>query len=151
MSESADLLYLDDLEPGQRFMSGTFTMTEAAIAEFAGAYDPQPFHLDAEAAVDSIFAGIVASGWHTAAVTMRLMVDGDMRIAGGLVGLGGRISWPAPTRPGDVLRVVTEVLGVRYSRSRPERGIVTVRNETTNQDGVIVQTFEVNMIVPRRP
>jgi acyl dehydratase len=149
MTEARDF-YLDDFQPGQRFVSGTFTMTEQAITAFAREYDPQPFHLDAQAAAGTLLEGLAASGWHTAAVTMRLLVDGDMRIAGGLLGAGGEINWPVPTRPGDVLHVESEVLDVRPSRSRPDRGIVTVLSETKTQDGVVVQTLKANMVVPRR-
>jgi len=151
MTEADDRRYLDDLHPGQRFTSGTYTMSEAEIAAFARQYDPQPFHLDPVAAAHSLLEGLAASGWHTAAVTMRLLVDGDMKIAGGLVGASGELAWPVPTRPGDVLHVESEVLDVRPSRSRSDRGIVTVRNETKTDDGVIVQSFTANMIVPRRP
>lgn len=142
--------YLEDFSPGQRFVSGSFTMTVEAIQAFARDYDPQPFHLDAEAAADTLLEGLAASGWHTAAVTMRLLVDGDMRIAGGMIGAGGELAWPVPTRPGDVLHVESEVLDVRESRSKPDRGIVTVRNETKTQAGVVVQSFTVSMVVPRR-
>ncbi len=150
MAEVGERRYLDDFQVGQRFTSGTYTMTEAEIVAFAREFDPQPFHLSHDEARDSLLGGLAASGWHTAAVTMRLQVEGEMQMAGGIVGAGGEISWPAPTRPGDVLRVETEVLEVRPSRSRPDRGIVTVLAETKNHDGVVVQAFKATLVVPRR-
>jgi len=123
-------LFLDDLRVGDRFTSGTHEIDEEQVKAFAKQIDPQPFHLDAEAAKTTFFKGLVASGWHTAAVTMRLMVAGGLPIAGGLVGAGAEISWPAPVRPGALLHVVSEVLELRPSRSRPDRGVATVRSET---------------------
>jgi acyl dehydratase len=145
------MLYLDDLTAGQRFATGTTVVSAVDVKEFAARFDPQPFHLDAAAARQSVFGGLVVSGWHTAALTMRLLVDGKMKVAGGLIGLGGEITWPRPTRPGDVLHVESEVLEVKPSRSRPDSGIVKVRNTTLNQSGEAVQIFVVNMLVPRRP
>jgi acyl dehydratase len=144
-------LYLDDFQVGQRFMSGSHAVDEDQITRFAREFDPQPFHLDDGAAKGTLFAGLAASGWHTAAITMRLLVDGGAPIAGGIVGLGGEISWPSPTRPGDVLQVESEVVQVTPSRSRPDRGIVTMRCETRNQRGDVVQTFVAKVVVPRRP
>ncbi len=123
---------------------------EAQIKAFARQFDPQPFHLDDEAARGSLLAGLAASGWHTAAITMRLQVDSGLPISGGIIGAGGELNWPRPTRPGDVLHVETEVLEVKPSRSRPERGMVTVRSETLNQRGEVVQTLTVKLVVPRR-
>jgi acyl dehydratase len=143
-------LYLEDFYPGQRFTSGSHTLDEAQIKAFARQFDPQPFHLDDQAAQDTLFAGLSASGWHTAAITMRLQVEGGLPISGGIVGAGGEIQWPRPTRPGDILHVETEVLEVRPSRSRPERGMVTVRSETHNQRGEVVQVLTVKLVVPRR-
>ncbi len=145
------LLYLDDLQVGQRFSSGSHAMDEAQIKTFAAQFDPQPFHLDHDAAKGTLFGGLAASGWHTAAVTMRLLVDGGAPIAGGIIGGGGEIAWPKPTRPGDVLRVESEVLEIVPSRSRPDRGRVTFRNETRNQHGDVVQVMTVGLVVPRRP
>lgn len=125
-------------------------MTEAAILAFAREFDPQPFHTDPEAARHSMFGGLVASGWHTAAVSMRLIATGGLRFAGGAIGLGGELSWPAPTRPGDVLHVETTVLAVEPSRSRPDRGTVTVENLTRNARGDVVQRFVARLRVPRR-
>ena len=144
-------LFLDDLRVGQRFNSGSHAVDEAQIKAFAGQFDPQPFHLDDAAAKGTLFGGLAASGWHTAAITMRLLVDGGAPIAGGIVGAGGEISWPKPTRPGDILQVESEVLEVTPSRSRPDRGMVTVRSETRNQRGEVVQILTAKLIVPRRP
>lgn len=143
-------LYLEDLYPGQRLSSGSYTVAAAAIKAFAKEFDPQPFHLDEEAAKETLFAGLAASGWHTAAITMRLQVEAGLPLAGGIVGVGGEISWPRPTRPGDTLHVESEVLEVTPSRSRPQRGIVTVRSETRNQHHEVVQTFIAKVFVPRR-
>ena len=126
-------------------------MDEAQIKAFAGQFDPQPFHLDDATAKDTLFAGLAASGWHTAAITMRLLVDGGAPIAGGVVGAGGEIAWPKPTRPGDILQVKSEILDVTPSRSRPDRGMVIIRSETFNQRGEIVQTLTAKLVVPRRP
>src|SRR5690242_16957691 len=150
MTGDGERLYLDDLEVGQRFASGPLAVDEAAIKAFAGAFDPQPFHLDEAAAASSLFGGLAASGWHTAAITMRLLV-GSVPLAGGVIGAGGEIAWPRPTRPGDVLTVVSEVLEVTPSRSRPDRGMVTLRSETRNQRGEVVQTLTARLVVPRRP
>jgi acyl dehydratase len=147
----AELLYFDDLHPGQRFVTGTLTVEEAAILQFAREFDPQPFHLDEAAARQSLFRGLAGSGWHTAALTMRLMVTSGPPIAGGILGVGGEIAWTVPMRPGDTLQVHSEVLELTPSRSRPERGVVTIRNETRNQRGEAVQTFTAKLIVPVRP
>jgi acyl dehydratase len=145
------LLYLEDLHVGQRFTSGSRAVDLEAMTAFASQFDPQPFHLDEVAARDSLFGGMVASGWHTAAITMRLLVDGGIPIGGGLIGAGGEISWPAPTRAGDVLHVESEVLEITPSRSRPDRGMVLVRIETKKQDGALAQVFTVKVVVLRRP
>ncbi len=143
------VFYLDDLRVGRRFVSGTHQIDEEQIRAFARQFDPQPFHLDAAAAKGFLFGGLVASGWHTAAISMRLLV-GTVPIAGGLIGAGGEISWPRPTRPGAVLHVECEVLEVRPSRSRPDRGMVTVRSETHTDGGDVVQVFTARLVVPRR-
>ena len=144
-------LYLGDLHVGQRFTSGSHAVDEDQITRFAREFDPQPFHLDDAAAKGTLFAGLAASGWHTAAITMRLLVDGGAPLAGGIVGVGGEIGWPRATRPGDILHVESEVVQVTPSRSRPDRGIVTIRSETRNQRGDVVQTFVAKVVVPRRP
>jgi acyl dehydratase len=145
------LLYLDDLQIGQGFVSHSRTIDSADIARFASEFDPQPFHLDEGAGKRSFFEGQVASGWHTAAITMRLLVEGGARLAGGMIGAGGEIKWPKPTRPGDTLQVHSEVVEITPSRSRPDRGIVTIRSETRNQRGEVVQIFVGKLVVPRRP
>jgi acyl dehydratase len=143
-------LYLDDLRVGQRFASATHVIDAAQIKAFARQFDPQPFHLDEEAAKAGLFGGLVASGWHTAAITMRLQVDSGLPIAGGIVGIGGEMSWPRPTRPGDALSVVSEILEVTPSRSRPDRGVVRIRSETRNQRNEVVQILDAKLFVPRR-
>lgn len=132
-------------------MSQSHTVDAGQIVKFAREFDPQPFHLDEAAAKRTMFGGLVASGWHTAALTMRLLIEGGVPIAGGVVGAGGEIKWPKPTRPGDTLRVYSEIVEITPSRSRPDRGIVTIRNETRNQEGDVVQLFMAKLIVPRRP
>lgn len=144
-------LYLDDLHVGQRFTSATRKVDEAEIKAFAREYDPQPFHLDHETAKATIFQGLAASGWHTMALTMRLLVDGGMPIAGGIVGAGAEITWPRPTRPGDILQVESEVVDITPSRSKPDRGMVTMKSETKNQRGEVVQHFVGKLVVPKRP
>ena len=143
--------YLEDLHVGDRFESDAFPVTEDDIIAFAQAFDPQPFHLDAEAAKQSVFRGLVASGWHTAAMSMKLFVTGGLRLAGGSVGLGvDELRWPGPVRPGDTLRLQTEIMEIRPSRSKLDRGIIRVRNTTTNQNGEVVQTFFASVLVRRR-
>jgi acyl dehydratase len=145
-----EILYLDDLAVGQRFVSGTHLIDEQQIKAFASQFDPQPFHLDGDAAKATLFEGLVASGWHTAAISMRLLVEGGLPIAGGLVGAGAEITWPRPTRPGDILQVESEILDIRPSRSRPDRGIATIRSQTRNQAGDIVQELIAKLVVLRR-
>lgn len=145
-------LYYEDIAVGDTFETGKVTVEAGAIKAFAAQFDPQPFHLDERAARSSIFGGLVASGWHTAALSMRLLVGGELQIGGGLIGLGVEdIRWPRPVHPGDVLRVESEVVAVRPSKSRPDQGIVQVRNTTRNQDDQPVMVQLVNMLVPRRP
>ncbi|HEY9086039.1 MAG TPA: MaoC family dehydratase [Candidatus Tyrphobacter sp.] len=145
------MLYLEDIDVGQRFTTASHAIDEAQIKAFAAQFDPQPFHLDADAAKNSLFGGLVASGWHTAAITMKLLVTSGARLANGTIGAGGEISWPGPTRPGDVLRVESEVLEVTPSRSKPDRGIVTMRSETRNQRDEVVQVLTAKLVIPRRP
>ena len=149
-AEPRPLLYLDDLKVGQRFTTASQTMDTAEIKAFAAQFDPQPFHLSEEAAKDSLFGGLAASGWHTAAVTMRLLVETGPRLAGGVIGASGEVKWPQPTRPGDTLHVESEVLAVTPSRSRPERGIVAMRSTTFNQRDEVVQLMTANLVVARR-
>jgi acyl dehydratase len=144
-------LFFEDFVVGQTFRSPTHTVTAEAIKTFAREFDPQPFHLDEEAAKGSVFGGLVASGWHTAAMTMRLIVDSDLHPAGGTVGAGTEeLRWPRPVHPGDVLHVEGEVVEVRASRSRPTIGIVKIRCKTLNQSGEPVQISQPALIVPRR-
>src|SRR6202140_1349176 len=144
--------YLDDFAVGQIFGSGRMRIDEDRIKTFAAEFDPQPFHLDAEAARKSLFGGLAASGWHTAALTMRLLVESEIKPAGGIVGAGfDELRWPRPVRPGDELRIESEVLEVRPSKSRPGQGIIKVRTTTLNQNGEAVQIFVGNLVVPRRP
>lgn len=144
------LRYLDDLQAGERFTSVEHLIDEAQIKAFATQFDPQPFHIDSEAAKTSLFGGLAASGWHTAAITMRLLVGGGLPLAGGIIGASGEIAWPKPTRPGDVLRVESEVISVTPSRSKPDRGMALVRIETRNQKGDVLQLFSINVIVNRK-
>src|ERR1700712_986009 len=143
--------YLEDFVVGQRFTSATHALDSAQIKAFAARFDPQPFHLSEEDADKSFFQGLAASGWHTASITMSLLVKSGMPIAGGLIGAGGEITWPRPTRPGDVLQATSGILEVTPSRSKPERGMITVRTETKNQRGEVVQILVSRMLVWRRP
>jgi len=150
IAEPANGLYLEDLRVGQRFTSGTYRMDEKRIKAFAEEFDPQAFHLDDDAARKTVFRGLAASGWHTAAVTMRLMVTGGMPFASGLVGLNAQVEWPRPTRPGDTLRVDSEILEITPSRSKPNQGVVTVRCITVNQNGDPVQMLTTKILVFKR-
>jgi acyl dehydratase len=143
--------YLEDLEVGQRFESRPYPLTADAIKAFAAEFDPQPFHTDEATAEASFFGELVASGWHTAAITMRLLTDGGLPLAGGAIGAGGEITWPQPTRPGDVLTTESTVEAIKPSRSRPDRGMLTVRTETRNQRGEVVQVLVSNVLAFRRP
>lgn len=145
------MLYFEDFAVGQTFATGRRRVDAAEIIEFAARYDPQPFHLDAEAAKESLFAGLAASGWHSAAMMMRLIVDSDFKPAGGIVGGGGELLWLKPVRPGDELTAESEVVALRASRSRPDHGLVTVRITMRNQRGDAVQTFTPTLLVNRRP
>jgi len=149
--EAPQRLYLEDFHVGQRFTSGVYQMDEERIKAFAAEFDPQPFHLDQSAAQATVFRGLAASGWHTAAVVMRLLVTGGLPIANGVIGLGGELTWPRPTRPGDTLRVESEILEITPSRSKPNQGIVVVRNTALNQRGEAVQVFTAKLLVFRRP
>ena len=144
-------LFLEDLSPGQRFTSASHTLDAAAIKAFAASWDPQPFHLDETAAAASLFGGLAASGWHTAALTMRLLVTSGLPLAGGIIGSGGELVWERPLRPGDTVHVLAEVLEITPSRSRPDRGMVRMRCLTVNQRGETVQSFTPKLVVARRP
>jgi acyl dehydratase len=145
------LLYLEDFAAGQKYESGRLRVDAAAIKAFAARFDPQPFHLDEEAARASFFGGLAASGWHTAAVTMRLLVESTFRPAGGIIGTwADQLKWPRAVRPGDELQVEAEVLEVRPSRTRPEQGFVKCRTTTLNQNGEPVQVLVMNLLVLAR-
>ncbi|MCR6632511.1 MAG: MaoC family dehydratase [Magnetospirillum sp.] len=145
------VLYLEDFAVGQTYGSGSYAVTADNIKEFAGLWDPQPFHLDEAAAEDSFFQGLASSGWHTACVTMRLLTTGELRPANGVIGAGvEELKWHRPVRPGDVLTVRSEVLEVRPMRSRPGFGIVRVRTQTLDAEGHAVQTFTSPLVVAAR-
>jgi acyl dehydratase len=145
-------IYLEDFAPGQTYVSGKLRVDAAAIQAFAAAFDPQPFHLDESAAQASFFGGLAASGWHTAALTMRLLVTSGFRPAGGIIGTRAEeLKWPRAVRPGDELEVQAEVLDVRPSGTRPTHGFVKCRSTTLNQDGEPVQVLVISLLVERRP
>ncbi|HEY4076897.1 MAG TPA: MaoC family dehydratase [Rhizomicrobium sp.] len=144
-------LYLEDFTVGQCFISTDHALDVTQIKAFAAQFDPQPFHLDEAQAEKSFFHGLAASGWHTASITMSLLVKSGMPIAGGLIGAGGELTWPRPTRPGDTLHVESEIMAVTPSRSRPERGMITVHSLTKNQKGEVVQDMTTRMLVWKQP
>jgi acyl dehydratase len=143
-------LYLEDISVGDRFVGGAIAVTAETIKAFAREFDPQPFHTDETAAQHTFFKGLAASGWHTAAMTMRLLAEFGPRVAAGLIGGSCEVAWPQPTRPGDVLHVECEILSVTPSRSKPERGSVLMRSETKNQKGEVLQVLTAKLVVPRR-
>ena len=144
--------YLEDFAVGQTYGSGRLKIEKDRIKAFAAEFDPQPFHMDEEAARTSFFGGLAASGWHTAAATMRLLVESDLKPAGGIVGAGfDEFRWSLPVRPGDELHLDIEVLEVRPSKSRPNQGLIKVKTTTRNQNGEAVQVTVGNLVVPRRP
>jgi acyl dehydratase len=151
MLMSQDTRYFDDLEVGDTFTTGTHEVSAADIKRFAAEFDPQPFHLDDEAARGTMFGGLAASGWHTAAITMRLLVSGGPKLANGVLGAGGEIEWKQPTRPGDVLHVESEVADLIPSRSRADLGTLVLRSRTLNQRDEVVQILTAKLIVARRP
>lgn len=143
-------IFLEDLQVGQTFTSAEYVVEEGRMKAFAAEFDPQPFHLDEAAAQSSVFRGLAASGWYTASIAMRLLVTGSMRFANGLIGLGGEISWPNPTRAGDRLRLESKILEIIPSRSKPKQGIVIVRSTMRNQDGRPVYIFTSKVLAFRR-
>lgn len=149
VSDGGQSLFLEDLKIGQRFLSRKQTLDASDIKKFASEYDPQAFHLNEDTARQTVFGGLAASGWHTAAITMRLLVD-SMPIAGGLIGMSGELAWPRATRPGDTLEVESEIQEIVPSRSRADRGNATVRIVTRNQNGEAVQTFTCKILLMRR-
>ena len=145
-------LYLEDVHVGQRFESDRYEITEDAIIDFAAQFDPQPFHLDHAAANASVFEGLAASGWHTAAIAMRLLMTGPVQFAGGAIGLGvDELRWPVAVRPGDNITLETEILELRPSKSKPTHGILRLRNIARNEHGDVVLSYTANALVQRRP
>lgn len=144
-------LYLEDLVVGQTFSTGSHEIDATQIIGFARQFDPQPFHLDEDKARQSLFNGLAASGWHTASITMRLLVESGFPLAGGIIGAEATLKWPRPTRAGDILTVFGEITNVRPSRSRPDRGWAEIRTETRNQNDQVVQIFTSTLVVQRRP
>ena len=143
-------LTLEDFTIGDRFPGGALAVTAETIKAFAREFDPQPFHTDEDAARATFFGGLAASGWHTAAMTMRLLTEFGPHVAGGLIGGSCEVAWPQPTRAGDVLRIECEILSVTPSRSKPERGTVLMRTETKNQRGEVLQVLTAKLVVPRK-
>ena len=148
-SRTSEPLYLEDLQVGQEFLSAEHSLDAGQIIAYAEQFDPQPFHLDEEAARDSFFQGLAASGWHTMSITMKLMVQ-SMPFAKGIIGAGGEITWPRPTRPGDILRVQSTIREIRPSRSRADRGMVQIRSLTLNQRGEVLQELTANLLAFRK-
>jgi acyl dehydratase len=146
----SERLYLEDLQVGQRFACGQHALDAAQVKAFAREFDPQPFHLDEEAARGTFFCGLAASGWHIVCLTMRMIAE-HVPIAGGLIDGAAEITWPQPTRPTDILEVTSIVMEVTPSRSKPERGMALLRTETRNQNGELLQIFTAKCVVPRRP
>ncbi|HSH38832.1 MAG TPA: MaoC family dehydratase [Chthoniobacterales bacterium] len=145
-------LYFEDVHVGDRCRSDEYLITESAIVAFARDFDVQAFHLDHAAADESVFGGLAASGWHTAAIAMRLFTTGPLRFVGGAVGLGvDELRWPVAVRAGDRLQLTTEILEMRASRSKPQFGILRIRNVLTNHRGELVLSYTANAMVLRRP
>ena len=144
--------YLEDFAAGQTFGSGRLRIEKQRIETFAAEFDPQPFHLDEQAARNTLFGGLEASGWHTAAVSMRLLAESELKPAGGIIDAGfDELRWPRPIRPDDELRVESEVLEVRPSQARPNQGLLKLRMTTLNQNGEAVQVAIGYLLVQRRP
>lgn len=151
MRDQGNAVYFDDLGVGDRYNSEPYAVTEKAIFAFAREFDVQPFHLDHEAAKSSAFDGLAASGWHTAAIAMRLFTTGPLRFVGGAIGLGvDELRWPIAVRPDDQLKLETEILELRPSKSKPRFGIVRIRNVMTNQTDEVVLSYTANALVQRR-
>lgn len=147
----ADSVFFEDMLVGRVYRTAAVAVTEAEVVRFAERYDPQPFHVDPAAAARSVFGGLVASGWLTAALTMRLMVGGELSFGTGVIGLGVEsLNWPHPVRPGDTLTAAVEVIAARASGSKPGFGVVKLRTRTLNQDGTVVQVMTSHVLVPRR-
>lgn len=146
-----DSLWLEDIRVGDRFNTDEYEISSQEIVDFAQQFDPQPFHLNDQAAVDSFFKGLAASGWHTAAITMRLLVTSGIPITAGIIGASVELAWPSPTRAGDILHVELTVMSVKISKSQPDRGFVTVAYNTVNQEGEIRQRTTTNLLAFKRP
>jgi acyl dehydratase len=144
-------LWLDDLHVGHRFRTDVYDLTADDIVEFATKWDPQPFHVSDETARGTFFHGLAASGWHTAAITMRLLVTSGLPLAGGMIGAGGEVTWPTATRPGDQLHVEGEIVDVRAPKSNPGRGLITVAYDTVNQDGEMRQRSKARLLAFAKP
>ena len=145
-------LYFEDLKIGSRFQSEPYRVSEKSIIDFARQWDVQPFHLERTAAEASVFGGLAASGWHTAAIAMRLFTTGPLRFSGGAIGLGvDELRWPTAVFPGDELRLETEILEMRPSKSKPQHGIIRIRNVMSNQKKEIVLSYTANALIQRRP
>lgn len=142
-------LFVEDLRVGLVYESGTYVVSADEIREFAQRYDPQPFHTDEEVAKATFFEGLAASGWHTAAISMRLLVE-SVRMGGGIIGAGSEVSWPRPTRPGDTLRVVSTIVEIMPSKTKPNRAIVKVQSDTLNQNQELCQRSVARLIAFRR-
>lgn len=143
--------YFEDFKVGDRFNGGSMEVSQDAIIAYARQFDPQPFHLDPKEAANTMFGELVASGWHTASMTMRMFATSEINIVNGVIGGGvEKLSWPRPVRPGDRLTVRSEVIEVRPSKSKPDRGMMRVRVDTLNQDDAVVQSFVANLVVLRR-
>ena len=143
--------YFEDFKAGDTFGGGSLDVSQDEIIAYARRFDPQPFHTDPETAKKTLFGELVASGWHTASMTMSLFATSDIRIVNGVIGGGvEQLSWPRPVRPGDRLTVRSEILETRPSRSKPDRGMIRVRVETLNQNGEVVQSFIGQLVVLKR-
>lgn len=145
-------MYLEDFIAGTRYEAGPITVDQDEVIAFATRYDPQPFHTDPDAAKTTLFGGLAASGWMTASLTMRMLVLSGHAPTGGFIARQVEaLEWPRPTRPGDTLRAVSEVVDVLPSKSKPDRGMIRMRTETRNQNDEVVQVFQALLVVPRRP
>lgn len=147
----SDPVYFEDLQVGQRFTSSPVTVSATDIKTFAAQFDPQPFHLDEAAGEASFFRGFAASGWHTASLAMRMMVSSGPNLAAGWIGAGGDVAWKKPVYAGDTLTLRGEIIELKPSRSRPDRGFAVMRCETFNQKDELVQVLNANVVVWRRP
>lgn len=147
---SDNLLYFEDFEIGQEYVSDTYEMTKEEIIKFAKQFDPQIFHIDEEAAKNTFFGGLAASGWHTASISMKLNVQSKMKFAGGMIGASLELSWPMPTRVGHILQVYSKVIDVKPINSRPKHGFIVMQSETKNQFGEVLQRQKTHILVERK-